>query len=994
MNKKKIQRINQIIKSEKYFKNKDIILGFLKDRNLRYYFLNKLPKKFGDLQEIEFLLKGLMKDERPFELFKILEGSINKKNNRFIISFIQKHYQKLEGRFGDNMFQEKSLRVVQKIIEQYPDITDDVFNLVKKVLRLRGNEYKEFETKRAHTEEKRLISELLGKVFSICKKQKENKRIVEIIKLIDKYFNLVGDDGRFVFYTPNNIFKILKDYINIDFENHFREIINFLITQYSQEWKRYNKKITYKGWELMGGGISQSGDQFSISERHFISYILQPALESYHEKNKEKAWRFIIDNCISRTKEEVSRERPDFLNRSTLSILLKEYESGIHRKEAFGILSDFIKMRKGIPFKADLIFRVLRGLKIDDEDKWALIEVSLDTYDRLPINVFVEQVTTNLAIKGYQKATDILQEWAKNPEYLKQQGGLGKFNIIGNISKLLGKESTINDGIKLLRDHLFSDAFKNDLDRFDTFQVGELIACAIQNKPNEGLSILSDIYEDPVFTINQQIALTSSIRNIEDSKIELLVKIYREFLLPAFEDLGRNIVKIEKKFNHKYARENIVEFANKLSKAKEVDKALEIIRIFINDSDPCTPDKIDPEDIKGEFDYHKKIINGEDTNIITTVRGSCAWALMNCAALEGREYLEEIINLTEKLTQDKNYYIQLMSYYPLSQLASNRLTVMPEDKEELFFDKDKEKAMKMAKRVEKIAFDLLEKLSKLGPKPKDVLMDALLRVFDRMKSLNQKDTLKFIQAVAECGEEVIAEAAPLFIYFAEFREKDFKNWKWKMPGLYDDLEDFDGKEFKRILRGAMLKTPKTKSAFAWHFWKLVKESVPDKANIKNVVKYSEAFRISNRHLNILTDNYDHQTFKNIYYFIQENINERFEECYKLWQKCLNKERPIMKKLVKEKKAYEASWWPFHYNGEILMIVREKGGDGEFLNSFEFLLGYPKEANIGDIDKVVEILPTLPSKYNQQVERIFDKLIDRNPAFYDTKETWKKKINSE
>lgn len=989
----KLQRINQIIESREYLQNKDTILNFLKNRELKFYFLNKLPKKFDDLQEIKFLLEEIVKDERLFNLFKILEGSISGENNQFIISFVQKHYQELEGRFGDNMFQEESLRVVQKIIGQYPDTVDSVLALVRQILTLRGNKYKEFESKRDHNEEKQLISKILEKVFAIYQEQRENSKVKEIITLIDKHFNLVGDEGNFSFYTPNNIFGILKKYIDENFENRFQEIVNLIVEQYSQERKRFinrhKRGSDYDGWEWIGGGISQSGDQFSVSDRHFVSYILQPTLEKYHERAKDKAWKFIIDDCITRTKEEVSKNRPDFLNRSALGILLKEYESGLHKQEAFEILSDFVKMRKGILFKADLIFQALKVLKISDKDKWALIEVSLDVYNRRPINIFVEQITTDLAVKGYQKAASVLQEWAKDPEYIKQQGGLGKFNIIGNISKLLSEESTIDDGIKILKDYLSSDAFKNDLDRFDTFQVGRLIARAIQNKPEEGLSILPDIYRDPVLTINQQIVLTSSIRDIEDSKVEMLKKIYREFLLPALEGLGKDIEKIEKKFSYKHARENIVEFANKLAKAKEVDKTLEIIRIFINDSDPCTPGKIDPDDPKGEFDYHKKIINSEDTNIITTVRSWCAWVLTNCAVLEGRAYIEEIINLTEKLIQDKNYYVQLMSCHPLSQLARNRLAVMPENKEELFFNKNKEKALKMAKRVENIAFYLLEEFSKLKPKPRDVLMNALLKVFDRMKSLNQKDTLRFIQAVAECGEETISEAAPLFIFFAEFRKDSFQDWKWKLPGLFDDLKAFDDAEFKKILEKVMLKTSKTRSAFAWHFWKLVKESVPDKADIKNVVKYNEAFEIAMRYFDIVIGVYDHPTFEHIYRFVQDNVNQRFKQCYKLWEKCLKKERPVIIKLAKESKVYEASWWPFNYNDEILMIVKQKSGDEEFLNSLEFLLDYPKEANIGDISKIVEILQTLSGGYNQRIEKIFDKLIDRNPAFYDTKEAWKK-----
>lgn len=990
MEEQKIHQINKITDSGKYLENKKMILGFLGDREARYYFLCKLPKKFDDLREIRFLLEELVKDERPFELFNILKKSISEKNNLFIIEFLQKYYEQLTEKLREEVFQGRFLMIVQEILKKYPKTVDGVYSLVKRVLALRQNEYKKLETKRSYSREKELISELLEKIFTIYRAQKEAEKLKNIITLIDKHFNLIGDDGRSVMYTPNNIFKILKYYIDIDFKNHFKETINLIIEQYSQEWKRYDKEIAYKGWEEMGGGISQFADQFSIRDRHFISYTLQPALNKYYEKDKGRAWKFIIDNCINRTIEEVSKEKPDFLNRSALGILFKEYESGQYKEEAFEILSDFIKMRKGIPFKADLVFQALKGSKISDKDKWALIKVSLNAYDQLPINIFVEHITTDLVLENHRKATKAILKWVKNPEYIKRQSRRGRFYLIGNVAKLLGQELTVDFSITLLKNYLSSDAFKNDLDRFDAFKVGRQIARVIQNKPDKGLSILSDIYEDHAFTVNQQIAITGSIEDIEDSNIEMLIKVYNEFLLPILNNLEKDITTIEKKFSYKQARENIVQFANKLAKAKRIKEALDIVRIFVNDSDPCTPEKVDPQDPEGKYDEHKKIEQGEDTRAITTVRGWCAWVLTNCPVLSGRDYIEEIIDLTEKLTQDKNYYVQWRSCYPLSQLARNRLAVMPENKEELFFNKDKEKALNMAKRVENIAFNFLERISELDQKPKDVLMKALLRVFYRMRSLNQNDASKFIKAVANCGEEVIAEAVPLFIYFTEFRAKNFKARKWQIPGLYDDLEDFDSKEFKQILKEAMLRTSKTKSASAWHFRKLVKESVPDKTDIKNAVKYSEAFKISNQYLNILADSYDHQTFNNIYYFIQENISERFEECYKLWRKCLEKEKPVIKKLVKEEKVYEASWWPFDHNGEILMIVKEKGSNKEFLDSFEFLLDYPKEANIGDMGNVLEALQSLPSEYNERTEKIFDKLIDRNPNYYDTKEAWNKK----
>ena len=75
----------------------------------------------------------------------------------------------------DNLFHEESLRLLLKIIAEQPHkVVDDVFNLVKDVLKLRKNEYKKLETKRTYDLEKELISELLEKIFTNYKKQINN----------------------------------------------------------------------------------------------------------------------------------------------------------------------------------------------------------------------------------------------------------------------------------------------------------------------------------------------------------------------------------------------------------------------------------------------------------------------------------------------------------------------------------------------------------------------------------------------------------------------------------------------------------------------------------------------------------------------------------------------------------------------------------------------------------------------------------------------------
>jgi len=95
-----LQSINQIIQSGQYSKNREVILDFFKDEELKFYFLSKLPDSLEDLAEIEFLLEELVKDERPFKLISILKESISERNIEFIINFINKYYEELGRSFG------------------------------------------------------------------------------------------------------------------------------------------------------------------------------------------------------------------------------------------------------------------------------------------------------------------------------------------------------------------------------------------------------------------------------------------------------------------------------------------------------------------------------------------------------------------------------------------------------------------------------------------------------------------------------------------------------------------------------------------------------------------------------------------------------------------------------------------------------------------------------------------------------------------------------
>jgi len=921
-----------------------------------------------------------------FSLFKIFENNLHtNKNRRYILQFIKDNVGEIRRFYQHDYFEVDAVKIVSKIIAEDKEFLSEAFAIVKKLINSRKDDIFYIKTRESDFWKKEKICELLKKIYDNVDDGLKNK----IYELIISSFNLIGDEGTHSHYTPRKIFEILRSWLDVNFEENLPVLTKVLSEQYDKHYQYFSKTLRFKGWEHYGGTTCFWGNQYAVSDRHFVTYTLKPAFWDYYERNKIKAWKFIVNNCVTST-DKVKKNHPDFLNRPSISVILEEYKSRSEKisEQAFKILREFILSRKGIPHKSDLIYQELRG-NFPDKKKWQLVKVSIDKYK----NPFVEQIVLGLAKHGDERAKKILRNWIKSKDYY-QKGRLFEENIVMIISQFL--DDSFKEGIGMFKDFIGRDYFLKKMDSFDVFAVARLLNKIIEKDIKTGSEILETLSQKPKLTDNEQILLCNALVGEGDSKQEnekVLVRIYQTFLDPFLNSLDNDIKKIESKITRSQSREAIVQFADVLAKRQKIPETMRIVKVFINDSDPCTPKRKDPKDPEGKYDEHKEIEQGKDIHSITTVRGWCAWVLMNCAVLDGRDYIPENINLTEKLTKDQNYYVKHMACFALSQLTQSRLTVLPEKRDVLFLNDNKKKALEMSKRIERIAFDLLRNISKSPMNVRKVLGKSILKVFNHIRALNEDNALKLVKTLKEFPEEVIAEAALLFIYFAEFRRNNFKDWKWKMPGLYDDLEDFDSKVFQQLLEKILKKkNPKINSQFSWRFYELIEKSVPDKLEVKSFLKYNKAFEISYKYLGIISNYYHQQTFSHIYRFIEDNFEKKPKECYQLWRKCLGKERVVIKKKIQEGKAKDIYYWPNYENEEILIKVKEKSGVKEFLDSFEFLLDYPKEVIIGDINEVVKILEELPKRkrYIEQVSRIFDKLIVRNPSFYDIRKKWRKK----
>lgn len=973
---------------------------------LMFFILDRLKdKKINKLKDWSNLWKLYKVYRLSFSLFKIFENnSDTEQNKKYILQFFKNNIVKIKRFYQHDFFDVDVVKITKKILEDDKDnkFIEDVFEIVKKLIVESRDDIFYLKTQRDNSWERGEVAKLLQEVYKKASAGLKEK----IYKLIIDVFNLIEDDGEFSHYTPREIFEILRDWLKNNFEERLPVLTRVLSGQYNQFYKKFGKKLEFQGWEHMGGMISSTGHHYTVGDRHFIGFTLEPVLTKYYNESKDKnqVWGFIIKNCVSKNKD-VSKERPDFLNRAVLPVVLNRYESGNKEesKEAFEILKEFILSRKGIPHKSDLIYQALRGRpQLSDDKKWRLVGVSMDKYG-VPVSVFVEEIVSDLAKKGNPKAKKALTGWLKNSKYYEKFRF--EMNMIQNIRTIF--ENDFNHAVALFEDFISSDYFINKQDSFESYEIAILLYDILKKDRKRGLDIIKKLSKQRTLTKNQQIILCFSLFNYrgndQSDNLELLIEVYEKFLHPLlFGNLGYKgtdmLYKINKetfddfseqicsKLTFSQAREALVQFAGRLAGNKKIKEALRIIKVFVNDPDPYLPGK-DLEYPENKYNEHQRILDGEEPGTITSTRGWCGWVLMKCSVLAGRDYIKDLIDLTEQLTKDKNWYVKHMACFALSQLAQNRLTVLPDNKEVLFFGKDKEEALERAKRVERIAFNLLTDIAEASDNIKKALAKSILTVFDHIRILNEKDALAFVNILKKFPDEAIAEAAPLFIFFAEFRKDAFKDWRWKTADLYNDLEKFDNKPFQDLAEKIIKKRdPKINWSFAVQIEKLAIEIVPGSKDEEKI------FNIVDKYLTWLSEEYNHNFFNVIYMTIKNGMEKKqyFNKWHDLYIKCLQKEKEFYDRNFKKEKSMEMYWWPSYYNEDILILIHQELGKDKFLEAFDMITQSPKELEIHASDKIVSLLEEFP-KTNKIVKVIVGRLFEKNPSkYYELKNKWTNK----
>lgn len=921
-----------------------------------------------------------------FTIFEIFKNNLNTaKNRRYVIQYIKRYTRSLRGFYRSDFFSTDVVKILKDILQTDggSEYLNDAFAIISELLTFDADQnfYLKAASPTDDQWERGEMCKLLLQIYESAETILQNK----IASFVFSVFNLTENDGDFDWYTPKEVYTIIRLWLVKDLKTRLPKMVQSMAEQYDSSYGKFGGKIKFEGWEHVGGGSSFYNGDYSIDDRHFVRFVLKPALEDFYAKNEKQGWKYIKEHCITKAKD-VSKNRPDFLNRSVYQIVLDRYvthDADVSR-EAFVILKEFI-LSKGIPQKGELIFQAVLSSQLSPDKKWALVK--LTSKYNAPFNVFAERIVRDLIKKGYVEAKELMRKWFGNEAYFKQF--MTEHESIVNIQEML--EYDFEFAIELFYKLLQSENIANDKDKhFSSYNVARLLHTILKKDYQSGLNVLKWLNDQSRLSENQQIILAFSLfdhhGNDDSDNPSLLLSVYTDFIDP-FLGTHKDVESVCRRLTHAHSRDAFVQFACRLAAKKEIEKALRIIEFFIDDPDPYLPGT-DPEDKEDKYNENVKIEKGEEPHVIASVRGWCGWALMKCAILEGRDLMPRIIDLTRRLVlpegdQERNYFLMHMGTFALTQIARNRLTVLPNDRDTLFLNNDKVTALKMAKEIEAIAFKLLDRLLTWPPLVQKAMSESVLRVFDHIRSLNEKDSLRLVKAISTLPADTFEHSAAYLIFYAEVRKDAFKNWRFSADGMYDDLgpDKYDDRKFKKVLDESIARlqkeNPDSCFKFAARFEHAMRDAV-ERNEDKD--KYT---KLSLRYFDEFTDVYTHNIFTLIYQVLEQKFqapDEFMEEWYALLIKCLRVEKNFYDEQVRLEKMNDVYWYPALYHSRILELLFERMGEERFMEAASIFFDFPNRMMLHESNQLVAIVERLASK-DKRARKIVKSLRERNPSKY-------------
>lgn len=518
---------------------------WLNDPNFSKIREKYLPKTITHLQDVSDLItKDLFIETYPHTALKQIKEGIYSQNFDWFKDTLEKYY---------NLVSIETKRELADItliwLNKYPDRSTDIFDTLNELFEPIDFSFNSIKHNVIQDYSLNVISEILLKLVDNFKKDNNRTYLAKLRNFIITRFDLITDNSRYYFSSPSKIYLVLKE-LNPDLSD-----IAQTVNKLSWQFKERHGDI-YKGYEHIGSGVSQSGNEFSLSDLAIVDDFLGNVFIENYEINPSETWSIIKEDILSR---RVSKSNPHWILRSTIPVVLDRLSDINTEEEAKDSLIKLINIKQGIPSCSDKIFNLLRINLNNYSEKIIidLIEADISKYD-VPTNVFVVITLFELLRRKNIKAKHILFALLDNEKYLKYDSfnydTLVHFHIIANQPEL--KLQIIN---KLLDSKEWKEKAL-DQNNFviisDMPRAFQSMAVEAANANNGDLKFLEDFLGNGKDDLKIKIVFES------------LVEIAKKFPEQTFKFIKKRIKaidKIEDFIRDAYTRSQVVSVAEELA---------------------------------------------------------------------------------------------------------------------------------------------------------------------------------------------------------------------------------------------------------------------------------------------------------------------------------------------------------------------------------------------------------------------------------------------
>ena len=241
-----------------------------------------------------------------------------------------------------------------------------------------------------------------------------------------------------------------------------------------------------------------------------------------------------------------------------------------------------------------------------------------------------------------------------------------------------------------------------------------------------------------------------------------------------------------------YAREELVRTGEALVEADRVDDAMSIVRALRDDPDPDLG-----------LSYHQRLQEGDDADLIVSVRGKLCGLISRIICTNRLELYPELINIVRQYLYGENLYIRVRACAPLQALMQRRRLERLSDGTPFDWNRGERESVKA------LALDVMRANAGISR-----VVEALMSVFSAPRDLSEDEAEEMIRiGLATNADYVLDDSAFYLICYALFRHRQSPTFG-----------QFDSARLAALLREQLVAgAPATRGALLWHIGKIIEQ---------------------------------------------------------------------------------------------------------------------------------------------------------------------------